>query len=429
VRRLALLLAALALLATSTAAAADTAETSEVVALTGAKVYTLGAAGTLDNATVVIAGGRIRAVGAGLAVPPGARRIDAAGKVITPGLFDSRTQIGLVEVGAVEGSRDTVVRDDRITAAFDVVDALNPESTLIAVNRIEGLTRAVVAPGNGESLIAGRGAVIHLGSGPDLVVRAPAAMFAVLGEAGQKLAGGSRAAALLKLREAFEDARDYAAHRTAFEAGDRREYALSRLDLEALIPVIEGRLPLVLDVHRASDLRSALRLGREYNLKLILAGATEAWKVAPELVAAKVPVLIDPLDNLPRSFEDLGATLENAARLERAGVTVAFQSGDSHNARNLRQAAGNAVAYGQSWEGALRAMTTVPAALWGIADRYGTLEPGKDADLVVWDGDPLEVTTSAERVFIRGEEVPQDSRQLQLRDRYLRLGEEGAQRP
>ena len=413
------LLSLLALLAA--APVADAA--AEVVAITGARVHTLGPAGTLEGATVVIEDGRIRAVGAGLAVPAGARRIDAAGKVVTPGLLDSTTQLGLVEVSAVEGTRDAVVRDDRITAAVDVVDALNPDSDLIEVNRVEGLTRAVVAPAPGNSLIAGRGALIHLGDGPDLVVKAPAAMFAVLGETGQRLAGGSRAAALLRLREALTDARDYAAHRAAYDAGERREYALSRLDLEALQPVVEGKLPLVVEVHRASDVRAALRLAGEFRLKLILSGATEAWKVAPELVAAKVPVLLDPLDNLPRSFEDLGATLENAARLHRAGVTFAFQSRDAHNARNLRQAAGNAVAYGLPWEEALRAMTATPARIWGIAERYGTLEPGKDADLVVWDGDPLEVTSAAERVFIRGREVPQDNRHLQLRDRYKTLGD------
>lgn len=396
---------------------------AEMVAITGAKVHTLGPAGTLENATVLIEDGRIRAVGAGLAVPSGARRIDATGKVVTPGLLDSTSQLGLVEVNAVDGTRDAVVRDDRVTAAFNVVDALNPDSALIAVNRVDGLTRAVVAPGTGESLISGQGALIHLGDGPDLVVRAPAAMFAVLGETGQRLAGGSRAAALLRLREALGDAKDYAAHRAAFESGERRAYALSRLDLEALQPVVEGKLPLVVEVHRASDIRAVLRLAEEFRLKLILSGATEAWKVAPEIVAAKVPVLIDPMANLPESFEDLGATLENAARLHRAGVTFAIQSRDAHNARNVRQAAGNAVANGLPWEQALRALTTVPARIWGIAEHYGTLEAGKDADLVVWDGDPLEITSAAEHVFIRGREVPQDNRQLRLRDRYRNLGD------
>jgi imidazolonepropionase-like amidohydrolase len=409
---------ALALALMTTLAAAPAA--AETIAITGAKVHTLGPQGTIENGTVVIQDGRIAAVGAGLAVPAGARQVDAAGKVVTPGLFDSFSRIGLVEVGAVGGSRDYAVEDDRITAAFDVADGLNPRSSLIGVNRIEGLTRAVVFPAPGESLIAGRAAVIQLGGG-DLLVKTPAALFAVLGEHGSELSGGSRAAALLRLREAFQDARDWAENRAAFERGERRSYALSRLDLEALAPVVRGELPLVLQARRASDVEAALRLAREWNLKLILAGAHEAWRVADQIAAAGVPVLVNPLDNLPGSFESLGATLENAARLHRAGVTVAFASGESHNARNLRQAAGNAVAYGLPWDAALAAMTAVPARLWGVADRYGTLEPGKDADVVIWDGDPLEVTTFADAVFIRGVEVPMESRQTRLRDRYRNL--------
>lgn len=393
---------------------------AETIAITGAKVHTLGPQGTIENGTVILEDGRIAAVGAGLAVPAGARRIDAAGKVVTPGLFDSFSRIGLVEVGAVEGTRDYAVEDDRITAAFDVADGLNPRSSLIGVNRIEGLTRAVVFPAPGESLIAGRAAVIQLGGG-DLLVKTPAALFAVLGEQGSGLSGGSRAAALLRLREAFQDARDWAENRTAFERGERRSYALSRLDLEALAPVVRGELPLVVQAHRASDVEAALRLAREWNLKLILAGANEAWRVADQIAAAGVPVLLNPLDNLPGSFENLGATLENAARLHRAGVTVAFASGDAHNARNLRQAAGNAVAHGLPWDAALASMTSVPARLWGIGDRYGTLEPGKDADVVIWDGDPLEVTTFADQVFIGGVAVPMESRQTLLRDRYMKL--------
>jgi imidazolonepropionase-like amidohydrolase len=399
-----------------------TAQTHSTIAIVGATVHTMGSAGTLQDATVLIEGGRIRAVGKGLAIPPGARTIDAHGKVVTPGLFDSLTQLGIVEVNAVAGTRDGSEQNDRITAAFDVADALNPRSMLLPINRVEGLTRAVVAPGNGKSLIAGRGAVIHLGLGPDLLVRSPVAMFAVLGEEGARLAGGSRSAAMLVLREALDDALDYAAHREAWERAARRPYTLSRLDLEALLPVARGELPLVLSVQRASDIEAALKLGRERHLKLILAGCDEAWMVADEIAAAQVPILINPLDDLPSTFQQLGATLENAARLHKAGVTFAFMSGDAHNARNLRQAAGNAVAYGLPWDEALRAMTVNPAHIWHLEDRLGSLEPGKEADLVIWDGDPLEVTSGAEKVFIRGVEMPTKTRQTELRDRYKNLG-------
>lgn len=391
---------------------------AETVAITGATLQTMSPAGLLENGTLVIVDGRIAAVGVGIPIPPDARRIDARGRVVTPGLFNSLTRLGIVEVSAAEGTGDGQVKNDRITAAFDVADAINPRSTLIAVNRIEGLTRAIVAPQPGSSLIAGQGALIHLGLSADLLVRERVAMFAALGEQGAELAGGARGAAMLRLREALQDAADYAAHRKEFASGDRREYSLSRLDLEALAPVARGEQPLVVAVHRASDIVAVLRLAKQVGLRLILAGVTEGWKVAREIAAADVPVLVEPLDNLPQSFEQLGATLENAARLRAAGVRVAFMNGDAHNARNVRQSAGNAVANGMSWHDALAAMTIVPAGIWGLADRYGSLEPGKDADLVIWDGDPLEVTTFADMVFIRGQEIPMESRQTLLRDRY-----------
>lgn len=395
---------------------------AETVAITGARVVTLGPAGTIEDGTVVIQDGRIQAVGANVAVPSGARRIDGAGKVVTPGLMDSLDRLGLVEVGAIAGTRDARTESDTVTAAFDVIEAFNPRSILIPVNRVEGLTRAVVAPQPGGSLIAGQGALVHLG-GPEggpasYVVKPQVAMFGVLGEAGMEYGGGSRAAALLRLREALADARDFAKNRQSYDQGERREYSLSRLDLEALQPVVRGEMPLVLGVNRASDIEAALRLAKAEKIKIMLAGATEAWIVADQIAAARVPVLITPIENLPGSFESAGATLENAARLHRAGVTFAFMTGEAHNARNIRQHAGLAVANGLPWEVSLAAMTSVPARLWGISDHYGTLEAGKDADVVVWDGDPLEVTSFPEAVFIRGVQMPMDSRQLELRDRY-----------
>jgi imidazolonepropionase-like amidohydrolase len=414
------ILAALALAAVSASA--------ETVAIVGGRVVTLGPAGTIENGTVLIQDGRIRAVGAQVAVPDGARRIDAAGKVVTPGLLDSMTRLGLVEVGAVEATRDARTERDSITAAFDVAEALNPRSILIPVNRVEGLTRAVVAPTPGSSLIAGQGALIHLGyleapgGSRDYLVKPQVAMFGVLGEAGMGFGGGSRAAALLRLREALADARDYAKSRQAYDQGERREYSLSRLDLEALQPVVRGEMTLVLGVNRASDIEAVLRLAKEEKLKIMLAGCSEAWMVADQIAAAKVPVLISPIENLPGSFESMGATLENAARLHRAGVTFAFMTGESHNSRNIRQQAGIAVANGLPWDVSLAAMTSIPARLWGIAERYGTLEPGKDADVVVWDGDPLEITSFPEAVFIRGVQMPMESRQLELRDRYKDVG-------
>jgi imidazolonepropionase-like amidohydrolase len=400
---------------------------AETVAIVGGTVYTVGPAGKIDGGTVVLEDGKVRAVGRDVEIPGDARRIDAKGKIVTPGLMDSLTRLGLVEVSGVEGTNDTRANeDDRFTAAFDVVDGFNPRSILFPITRIEGVTRAVVAPQTGKGLITGQGAVIHLATEQrDWLLRSPVAMYAVLGESGAGLAGGARGAAMLRLREAFQDALDYGANRRAFEGGERRTYALSRLDLEALQPVVKGELPLVITVNRASDIEAALRLARDFRLKLIVAGGREAWMVAPQLADAKVPVLLDPMANLPDTFETLGSTLESAGRLHKAGVTVAFMTGDSHDVRNIKQSAGNAVSYGMPWEAALAALTIVPARLWGIADRYGSLEPGKDADVVVWDGDPFETTSYPEHVFIRGQEMPQDSRQIRLRERYKDLSRKG----
>jgi len=396
---------------------------AETVAVVGGTVHTLGAAGVVEGGTVLFEDGRVTAVGADVEVPAGARVVDAAGKVVTPGLLDSFTQLGLVEVSAVDGSRDTAVDDDRITAAFRVVDALNPDSSLLPVARVEGVTRALVVPSPAGSLLAGQAAVIQLGGG-DPVVRAPAALYAVLGEAGAARSGGSRGGAVLRLREAFEDARDYADHRQDFERRERRNYALSRLDLEALVPVLAGEVPLLVRAQRASDLRTAMRLADEYGLRLVIVGATEGWRVADELAAAGVPVVIDPLDDLPSSFESLAATLQNAARLQAAGVRVVFMTGSAHDTRNLRQLAGNAVANGLPWEEGLRAVTAGAAEVWGL-EGYGRLEVGYEADVVVWDGDPLEVTSFPEVVFIRGVEMPRETRQELLLQRYRDLPQEG----
>jgi imidazolonepropionase-like amidohydrolase len=405
-------------------AAVPRAEGAEILAIVGGTVHTMGPAGAIENGTVLIENGRIRAVGKDIAIPDGARRIDATGKVVTPGFFDSLSRLGLEEVSAVDESVDTTVKSDDITAANDVSDALNPRSQVIPVNRVEGLTRVMAAPRTGKSLIAGQGAILHLGiESPDFLIRPRAAMFAALGNAGASLSGGSRAAALLRLRQALQDALDYRANRAAFERNGRRSYALSRLDLDALQPVVRGEMPLVISVNRASEIEAALKLAKDYHLKLVLSDAGEGWEVAQQIAAAKVPVLINVLNNLPSSFDVLGATLENAARLHAAGVQVAFMSGTAHDARNIKQEAGNAVAYGMPWKAALESLTVVPARIWGLADRYGTLEPGKDADVVVWDGDPLEVTTFADHVFICGAEIPMDNRQIRLREKYRGVAE------
>jgi imidazolonepropionase-like amidohydrolase len=404
---------------------------AQTVAIRGATVHTAGPAGTLEDGTVIIADGRIVAVGPDLPIPAGAEVIQATGKIVTPGLFDAHGYLGIVEVSLVGETADHQPMGPSYTAAFEVADAVNPRSMLIPVNRIEGITRAVVTPapaamaepGASPGPISGLGSVIQLGSTDDFLVRRNAALYVQLGETGAALSGGARGMAALRFREALQDAADLAANRRAFDSGQRRDYGLDRLALEALVETMKTGRPVVATVHRASDIQAALRLAREFGLKLVIAGGSEAWIVADELAAAGIPVILDPLENLPARFETLGATLENAARLHAAGVKIAFSVTESHNARNMRQGAGNAVSYGLPPEAALAAMTINPATVFGVADVSGSLEAGKDADVVIWSGDPLEVTTAAERVFIRGRDIPMVSRHTLLRDRYSELAE------
>lgn len=391
----------------------------ETIAITNARVLPVSGP-AIERGTVLIRGGKIAAIGATVAVPAGARVVDAAGKIVTPGLIESATQIGIVEIAlSAEGTTDQSTTDAGLSAAFNVVDAFNGETAVIPVTRVDGITSAVVRPGTSKHVISGQGAVITLtgAQAPDAIVKAPVAMFASLGETGAGLEGGSRASAMLRLREALQDALDFSRNRAAWNTAQRRPYALGRLDLEALGPVVRGELPLAVEANRASDLLATLRLADEFHLKLILMGAAEGWKVAAQIKAHNVPVVVKPLVDIP-SFDALGATLENAARLAKAGITVVLSSFDTHNARNIRQEAGNAIANGLDRDAALQAVTLAPARTWGVGERTGSLEVGKDADLVIWSGDPFELTTNVEAVFIGGREMPKDSRQKQLLDRY-----------
>jgi imidazolonepropionase-like amidohydrolase len=400
----------------------------EVLALRGATVHTAGDAGVLEGATIVIRDGRIAAVGAGLPIPAGATVVEAAGKVITPGLVDAYGRLGVEEIEQEESTVDAGFKGLPYSAAFDIAPAVNPRSVRIEVNRSEGITSALVAPaaragsdGIGP-VLAGQAALVRLLPGGEAEVRPGAGMVFPYGSAGASLSGGSRAAALLRLREALEDARDYAAHRRAFDEAGRRTYALGRLDLEALQPLLAGRMPLLAQADRESDIRTLVAFAREQGIRLVIVGGAEAWRAAGTLAANDVPVILDAFANLPKDFDSLDATLENAARLERAGVAVAFATSDHANPRNVRQLAGNAVRHGMSPQAALAAITRVPGSLFSGPDGLGSLTAGAPADLVVWDGDPLEVTTLAEQVYVGGQPVPAASRQTRLRDRYRNLG-------
>ncbi len=410
-----LLAAALALLAMPA--------TAETIAVTNGRIATMGPAGTIERGTIVIREGRILAVGRDVAPPPGARIVEAGGRTVTPGLFASGTGLGLIEVRSVEAANDRATNMAGISAAFDAGYGLNPDSLLIPVARLGGITRAIATPlyddaPNRELLFAGQAAAVSLG-GPPMLVRRGVAMALEMGDAGAERAGGARAAELVALRAIFADVRDFARRRAAYDRGETRDYLLSRADLEALIPVVQGRMPLLVGVNRASDIRDVLALAREQNLRLILEGAAEGWRVASDLARAGVPVLLTPVANIPVSFETLGATLENARRLQQAGVLIAFQGNGNHRERELRYNAGNAVAAGLTWEQGLAAITINPARIFGLSASLGSLEPGKEADLVIWDGDPLDTLGRPAAVYIRGEAQPMISRQTELRDRYL----------
>ncbi len=391
---------------------------AQTLALTGAKVFPVSQP-AIENATVVIVNGKITAVGVNVPIPAKAERIDASGRWITPGLIDPVTVLGVVEIGAVPQSNDASAKGDKsVAAAFRVWDGLNPASVLWAPTRNEGVTTVGVVPTGG--LIAGQAAVVDLvdGTATQMLRRRPAAVVAQL-QSGAAPDTSSRGEVLLRLRELLQDAKVYATHRQAYDTARTRAFATTRPNLEALVPVITGQLPLMLSVDRAADIGTALDLAHEFALKLVLVGADEGWMLADRIATAHVPVITGALDNIPGSFATLGARQENAALLRKAGVQVALSTGgESFNVRNLKQHAGNAVAYGLSWDDALRAVTMAPAEILGVGGSVGTLQPGRDANLVVWDGDPFEFSTRAVRVLVHGREIHQPSRQDLLMERY-----------
>ncbi len=399
---------------------------AQTVAIVGGKVYPVSGP-PIENGTVVITNGRISAVGTNVPIPAGAQRIDATGKFVTPGFVNSSTQLGVQEIAAVQDTRDAAARGkDNIAAAFTVWEGLNPNSVMLAPARKEGITSFVVIPTGG--LIAGQAALLDVvpGTTSDMIIRAPVAMAAEIGDA-QQAGLSSRGELIVKLREVLDDAKFFQTHRDAFDRAQTRPFSASRLDLQALLPVIEGRLPMIITVDRESDIDAAMRLARDYNVKLMIGGGAEAWMMADKLAAARIPVLTGAMNNIPAGFAALGQRQENAALLRKAGVPVALignaGGGDEEafNVRNLKQEAGNAVSYGMTWDEALRAVTLTPAEIFGVADRVGSLQTGREGNVVVWSGDPFEFTTHAEHVFVHGHEYHDKTRQDLLIERYRNL--------
>ncbi|MES2900492.1 MAG: amidohydrolase family protein [Pseudomonadota bacterium] len=374
----------------------------------------------LTGATLVMRDRLIVAVGRGVAVPPGATVIDGAGKTVTPGMFAASSAIGASEITAVSGTNDRGSSHKRYSAALDMADAFNPLSVSIPVARVDGITRALVSPlsRTGGRVLVGMGPVVSLGSATDWLTKPRAAMFAEFGETGAGNSG-TRATMMLEMREAFEEARSAAPAKNV----PNLDSLLSQLDLAALRPVLQGQVPLVASADRVSDIQAVLRLARQYKLRLVINGGAEAWMVARELAAAKVPVILDPDVVLPVNFESLASRPDNAKLLHEAGVMVVLNasSGEVQTLRNLRQLAGHAVNNGLDPAAALAAITLNPAKVYGIDKQLGSLAAGKLADVVVWDGDPFEMSSHPSAVFISGERMSTTTRQSGLRDKYMRM--------
>jgi hypothetical protein len=382
-----------------------------------ATVHTMSAQGVVPHGDILIRDGRIVQVGAALSAPAQAEIIEAHGRAVTPGLFGGLGHLGIEEIGIEPTVDDYALKLGSMRPEFDVTSAYNPDSVVLGVARLGGVTFAQLAPsseaghGAGGTIIAGQGALVRL----DGAVAPVRALFVETGGEANALSGGSRAAQFMLLQQAVTEVRSP----KLLLANDVR--LLTPAGRQTLLDYLGGSGPIVFDVERASDIRHVIAFAQREHLHAVVRGAPEAWRVAPELAQAGVAVILDPLDDLPEDFDSVGATLENAARLHQAGVKIVFSFGDPqpHNIRKLRQAAGVAVAHGLPWEAALAAMTRNPAELFGVSDRNGSIEAGHPADLVMWSGDPLEVTTLADAVFIQGVAQSMHSRQTELRDRYL----------
>jgi imidazolonepropionase-like amidohydrolase len=433
---------------------------AQTVAITGGTVALGDGSQPIPNGTVVIRDGRIVAAGGmRIKLPAGSEVIDATGKWVTPGIVAGFSRLGLAEVDlSAEGADDTSA-DGPFNAAIDVVPAINPLDTTIAVNRADGVTRAIVAPSAGKNIFAGQGAVIDTGADMAPITAARKFQFVELGQAGAEKGGGSRASAHVLFRNALREAselRRYAAPLAAARGGapDERErpvirnpnesrvygadarrsedVLLTRFDAAALVPVLQGRQYLLVHAERASDILQVLDLRREFpSLKMVLVGASEGWLVADRIAASRVPVIASAVNDLPASFEEIAATQSNVGRMRSAGVDVSIGMIDDNDTRSLfmeRQYAGNLVALqripgatGVSWGEALAMITSKPAEAIGMGGELGSLAPGRRGDVVIWSGDPLEGSSAAEQVFIDGVRQPLETHQTRLRDRYRYL--------
>lgn len=414
----------------------------------------------IPNGMVVVRDGRVVAAGdVRMKLPADTQVIDATGKWVTPGIVAGFSRLGLTDVsGGAEGANDESADKSPFNAAIDIAPAINPNYQPVGVNRNEGVTRAVVAPQTAHSIFAGQGAVIDTGADMEPITKARAFQFVELGQTGAEDAGGSRPSAYVLFHDALREAAELSHYAAPVRSGGEaipdererpianpnesrlysrsaersRDVLLTRFDAAALVTVLQGRQPLLVHVERASDILNVLNLRREFpSLKIVIVGASEGWMVADRIARAGVPVIASALNDLPASFEEIASTQSNVGRMRAAGVNVSIgmiNDDDAHKLFYERQYAGNLVALGKvpgatgvSWGEALAMITSRPAEAIGLGGQIGRLAPGGRADVVIWSGDPLQVTSAAEQVFIDGVRQPTETHQTRLLERYRDL--------
>ena len=429
---------------------------AQTIAITGGTVALGDGSEPITGGTVVIRDGKILGAGVGVPIPRDSQMIDARGKWVTPGIIGGFSRLGLSEIDlSADGTTDDRAPTGPFSAAIDVAPAVNPMSSTIAVNRADGVTRAIVAPNTARSIFAGQGAMIDLGADRDPITVARRFQFVELGESGAATAGGSRASAHLLFRNALREAAELGRYSprpasratpiddpvvrnpnesriTGPTAQRSDDVLLTRFDAAALVPVLQGRQYLLIHVEQANDILQAIALKRDFPaLKMVLVGVTEGWTVADRIAASGIPVIASAVNDLPASFEQLAATQSNIGRMRAAGVKVAIGMIDDNDSRylfNQRQYAANLVALGKvpgatgvSWGEALAMITSRPAEVIGLGGQLGSLGRGRQGDVVIWSGDPLELASEAQMVWIDGVRQPLESRQTKLRDRYRSL--------
>ncbi len=403
---------------------------AQTIAITGGRLIIGDGSAPIEGGTVLISQGHIIAAGRGLPIPAGAEQVDAAGKWITPGIVAGFSRLGLAGVDAVDPSNDTAAGGSAFNASIDIAPAINSDVEAIAVSRAAGVTRAVVSPEAGNAIFGGQGAIIDTGTDSRPVTKARAFQFMEYGETGARRSGGSRPAWFAVFRNVVAEVRD------AARGAPRQDGQLKTADAQALIPVLNGTTRLLVHVESAPDILALIDLKKEFpSLNLVFVGATEGWRVGRQIAAAHIPVIASALNDLPDSFQQIAATQSNIGRMKAAGVKVAIgmiDDNDTRQAQNSMQYAGNLVALthvpgatGLNWNDAFAAIAAIPADIVGMGAEIGSLRPGRRADVVLWDGDPLELGSGVEAVWIDGVRQSLVTRQTRLRDRYAKP-QEGA---